>query len=61
MMIDLQLIELLKRIGFVNADGVRIYGSAAVLHYLYSPVEFDNAAIKRGRKWVEAYLASHNA
>ncbi len=31
---DRQFIRLIETVGYVNSDGQRVYGTAAVLHYL---------------------------
>lgn len=46
-MIDHKLVNLLEAIGYVNNRGKRVYGTAALLHFLHTPVSILN------KKYVE--------
>ena len=56
-MLDNRIIEMIEHIGFVNKYGKRVYGSAAVLHFMYCPVRnLDKRHIEQGKTFVQNHL-----
>lgn len=57
-MIDYRLVELFERIGYVNEHGERVYGSAAVTHYVYCPAKdfVNQQSLELGKAFVQKYL-----
>lgn len=57
-MISKSSIGMLEQIGYVNNNGKHIYGTAALLHILHSPVSKINAHyIEQGKKYIEKLSA----
>ncbi|MCM1579485.1 MAG: hypothetical protein NC078_11870 [Ruminococcus sp.] len=51
---DKRFVDMLENIGYINKDGERIKGTAALLHFLHMPVsEFDPKCTELRRRYVQ--------
>ncbi len=41
-MIDYKLVKLMEKCGYVNENGQHVYGTAALLHFLHTPIKSIN-------------------
>lgn len=58
-MIDYKFIEMIERVGYINKEGERICGTAALLHFLNLRVSgLSESHIARGRAYVQKYLSA---
>lgn len=56
---DDKFVELIEHIGYVNEYGERIYGTAALLHFLHCPVKsLDKRYIEIGKAYVQKRLSA---
>ena len=56
-MLDLKLIHIIEKMGVFHKDGKKLYGTAALLHFLSMPASNISAhTIKKGEKFVCDYL-----
>ncbi len=60
-----ELAKQFSKIGYINKEGRRIYGTAAFLHYLrlfkyWDENRYDPQMIERGRIFIEELLNSHS-
>ncbi|MBR1703109.1 MAG: hypothetical protein IJ716_14375 [Lachnospiraceae bacterium] len=54
---DYRLLDAIETIGFVNKHGQHVYGSAAVLHFLYTPVKSINPSLlESGKEFVDKHI-----
>lgn len=54
-----KLIELIERIGYINAHGERVCGTAALLHVLHCPVRSMRPEhVRLGKVYVERCLSA---
>lgn len=55
-----KLIELIERMGYINAKGERIYGTAALVHVLHCPCStfVTPKNVERGRSFVESFFSA---
>ena len=55
---DCRLLDTMETVGFVNKHGQHVYGSAAVMHFLYTPVKSINSrVIESGKEFVDKQIS----
>ena len=53
----LNLLKTVMKNGYVDEHGHKLYGAAAIAHFIYCPVKsIDPKQIERGKKIVQKYL-----
>ena len=53
-MIDRRLVMLIEKCGYVSQHGKRVYGTAALLHFLHRPIQSINLRdVERGKQYVK--------
>ena len=54
---DYRLLNAIETVGFVNTHGQHVYGSAAVVHFLYTPVKSINSSLlESGKEFVDKHI-----
>ena len=58
-MIDRRLVTLIEKCGYVNQHRKRVYGTAALLHFLHRPIQSINLRdVERGKQYVQKYFGT---
>ena len=58
-MIDRRLVMLIEKCGYVSQHGKRVYGTAALLHFLHRPIHSINLRdVERGKQYVKKYFGT---
>lgn len=59
-MIDRRLVMLIEKCGYVSQHGKRVYGTAALLHFLHRPIQSINLRdVERGKQYVKKYFGTY--
>lgn len=58
-MIERQLVAFIEKCGYVNQHGKRVYGTAALLHFLHRPIQSISLRdVERGKQYVQKYFGT---
>ena len=58
-MIDRRLVMLIEKCCYVSQHGKRVYGTAALLHFLHRPIQSINLRdVERGKQYVKKYFGT---
>jgi len=50
---------LIEKCGYVSQHGKRVYGTAALLHFLHRPIQSINLRdVERGKQYVKKYFGT---